>query len=362
MSQSKSEALEAGINKSRESLQRTMEALETRVSPSELFSKAMNYTRENGGDFGHNLVQTVKSNPVPVMVAAAGLAWLAVAAGQSQNQTQKSSGGMRGRVQHDGFTDSVRGDHDTLHTGLQTRSTQSDHDALAPFAAKHEQQSVESEHASIGEKAKAKAQSAMDAASDQLGSASERLHDTRDHASDTAHSFYDSAGDRMSSMKQNTADKTRHVQDKMRRNADQLSQRAGEQWERGQREAKQLWHEHPLAVGAAGVAIGALLGALVPRTEQENRLMGRTSDNLKHSLQEKADDQVEALREEGSNTMQKAIRNASETVQAVADDAAEKVQGEIKQRGRPGDSASSSAAVSKQATGRKSSESRFEPA
>jgi ElaB/YqjD/DUF883 family membrane-anchored ribosome-binding protein len=41
-----------------------------------------------------------------------------------------------------------------------------------------------------------------------------------------------------------------------------------------------LLRDNPLALGAIGIAIGALLGAALPTTEPENRLMGEASDNL----------------------------------------------------------------------------------
>ncbi|MGN2244707.1 DUF3618 domain-containing protein [Frateuria sp. GZRR33] len=47
-----------------------------------------------------------------------------------------------------------------------------------------------------------------------------------------------------------------------------------------------LLHENPLALGAIGVAIGALLGAALPTTEPENRLMGEASDHLADKAKE----------------------------------------------------------------------------
>ncbi|HLD66640.1 MAG TPA: DUF3618 domain-containing protein [Pseudomonas sp.] len=43
-----------------------------------------------------------------------------------------------------------------------------------------------------------------------------------------------------------------------------------------------LLHEQPLALGAVGIAVGALLGASLPLTRQEDRLLGATRDTLAH--------------------------------------------------------------------------------
>lgn len=49
-----------------------------------------------------------------------------------------------------------------------------------------------------------------------------------------------------------------------------------------------MTHEQPLALGAVGIALGALVGAALPRTEQENRLMGRSSERAKQKGAEMA--------------------------------------------------------------------------
>src|SRR3546814_2664080 len=43
----------------------------------------------------------------------------------------------------------------------------------------------------------------------------------------------------------------------------------------------QLLNEQPLALGAMGIALGALLAASVPPTRREDELMGQKSDELK---------------------------------------------------------------------------------
>ena len=63
-----------------------------------------------------------------------------------------------------------------------------------------------------------------------------------------------------------------------------------QQTDRAVQSYNQLLRDNPLALGAIGIAIGALLGAALPGTEPENRLMGEASDNLA----DKARDVVQA--------------------------------------------------------------------
>ena len=53
-----------------------------------------------------------------------------------------------------------------------------------------------------------------------------------------------------------------------------------------------LVNEQPLALGAVGLAIGAILGAVAPRTRMEERTMGETSRNLAEKAKEMGSEQL----------------------------------------------------------------------
>lgn len=64
-----------------------------------------------------------------------------------------------------------------------------------------------------------------------------------------------------------------------------------------------LLRDNPLALGAIGIAVGALLGAALPSTGPENRLMGEASDRLAgeamDALHSGVDEAREAMRDLG---------------------------------------------------------------
>lgn len=66
-------------------------------------------------------------------------------------------------------------------------------------------------------------------------------------------------------------------------------------WARDQ--FNQTLERNPLALGAVGVALGALVGALLPRTEQEDRMMGKASDRAANEMKQQARSAVEQARE-----------------------------------------------------------------
>ena len=70
--------------------------------------------------------------------------------------------------------------------------------------------------------------------------------------------------------------------------------------------------EQPLALGAIGIALGALLGAALPRTEQERRVLGEAS---------------ERVMEKGREMAREGYRKASQKVDAVVEAAEESFEG-----------------------------------
>ena len=62
-----------------------------------------------------------------------------------------------------------------------------------------------------------------------------------------------------------------------------------------------LQREQPLVLGAAAVACGALLGALLPNTEQEDRLAGEASDDATTRIKDAATRQAQEAKEKASS-------------------------------------------------------------
>ncbi len=74
-----------------------------------------------------------------------------------------------------------------------------------------------------------------------------------------------------------------------------------EQGERAREGFNHMLNDNPLALGAIGIAVGALMGAVLPRTEQEDRMMGGTRDHLadkaRQTAHSAADEARDTLRE-----------------------------------------------------------------
>jgi hypothetical protein len=94
-----------------------------------------------------------------------------------------------------------------------------------------------------------------------------------------------------------SADYGRQVRDQAGRLASRTKHATRHAGEVAYRQAREGYHyasdrvgeaveEYPLAVGAACLGLGLLVGLAIPETRQEDRLMGDTSDELKHKAKE----------------------------------------------------------------------------
>jgi hypothetical protein len=62
---------------------------------------------------------------------------------------------------------------------------------------------------------------------------------------------------------------------------------------------KDLSRDQPLVLAGIGFAIGAAIGASLPRTETEDRLAGETSDSFKERVRDVTEEQLEKAKSIG---------------------------------------------------------------
>lgn len=183
--------LEREIDQQRNHITELVEALGDRLSPGEMFERVLGYGKEGGREFAGNLSHTIKSNPVPALLTAAGMLWL--------------------------YTGS-RHDSDTTATGTTA--------------------------------------------------------DLGTHKPDL--------GERMQHVRQGASEKVRGV----RRTAHDAADSARDRAQRANEGFHHMLEDNPMALGAMGIAAGALLGAMLPITRKEHELMGEASDHLTREARE----------------------------------------------------------------------------
>jgi hypothetical protein len=233
--QSKSpEQIESEIRSTRRDIDRTLDALQTRLSPGQLLDQALSYAKSGGGEFATNFGRTVTQNPIPVTLLGLGVLWLMC----SQPRAQAGGNG-----QTEGFAGRARDWGDAAA------------EATGDAAATVRQWGAE---------------------------ARDRTYAAAETAQDTAREYAHAAGD--------TARRAAH-------RAEDYASAAWHQGTRAGQKAQQIIDDYPLVVGAVGLAVGALAAALLPSTRREDELMGDKADELKRAASNIVREQVEPVRE-----------------------------------------------------------------
>ncbi|WP_025109749.1 DUF3618 domain-containing protein [Pseudomonas sp. H1h] len=75
----------------------------------------------------------------------------------------------------------------------------------------------------------------------------------------------------------------------------------------------QVLREQPLVVAAAGIALGAMIGAALPTTSTEQRYLGRTSAGLVDKVKKQAQEGYEAVRDSVTKTTEQDMGRGIET-------------------------------------------------
>jgi hypothetical protein len=238
--------LEREIDQTRANMDRTLGALERKLSPGQLLDEAMGLAREHGGEFASNLGRSLKENPMPALLTAVGVVWMLA----SSNRPRSSRA-----------YDYRRDDYiDEYNDGLDQTEFRS---ADLPTSG-----TESSSWSQTAERAKSSAQGAVSGVGQRAKAAA------------------DTVGEKLSSSRE-----------AVRARFSRTSESAAAQGQRLREGVQNLFEEQPLVIGALGVALGAAIGAALPRTEQEDRLFGEIRDNAVSAIKDRGSQAYEQVRE-----------------------------------------------------------------
>jgi ElaB/YqjD/DUF883 family membrane-anchored ribosome-binding protein len=200
----------------------TLDALQRNYSPGALLDRSIDLVKEHGGELGANLGRSVKQNPVPALLTLVGIGWMMV----SQNRDTSD----RYREYDD--------DDEDVHVAYTPTALP---EGEIPGAA--DTRATPSNGGGHGVKEK-------------LGAVREKVRGARDSAKDSMRSG------------------RRRLSEGSHRAKDRAAYRA----RRARDGFENMLDEQPFVVGAVGIALGALIGAALPESEREDRMLGRARD------------------------------------------------------------------------------------
>jgi ElaB/YqjD/DUF883 family membrane-anchored ribosome-binding protein len=209
------EHLERTADRIRADLDATLDALERKLSPSQLLDRSIEYLREHGGEMAYAVGDSVRRNPVPILLTVAGIGWLIASA-------------VRKRATID----------------------------VTPAAAAD-----------------------LDDVDD--------LEDLED------------VDDLDDEMPEDSSYRERYSSPRSRFRDGMAAARA--RTRRAQYRAVSALEERPLLFGGLAVAVGALLGALIPSTEYEDKVVGQMRDRAVERAKQMGERQYQNLRSRFEN-------------------------------------------------------------
>jgi ElaB/YqjD/DUF883 family membrane-anchored ribosome-binding protein len=288
-----SEQLENEADATRGRIEDTLGELRRRLSPGLLMDDVLGFAKESGGgEFVRNLGRDVSANPLPLALMGAGLAWLMA----SQAWRPTSSTGTR----RPGFKE-----------WAERTEAMSDYDTNKTLSGRPD--------------GAGKSDSYYDKASDMAGSARDRASEMYDRARETTSDMYDRA-----------RDTTAGAYDKARDAAGTVTRSMSSALD-STRGVANFMQEQPIVLAGIGVALGAIIGAMLPTTEVEERYMGPTAQSLKDDAKEMAREQWERGKNLAEDSWDEA-KDAARRTWEDAKDEADKTWRETKDKAAQSDS------------------------
>jgi len=254
--------LERETEQKRARLAETLEELRSRATPGHLVDELTDYVRSGSGAmFVRNFREQCTSNPIAVSLMGAGLGWLLL------SSLRRGGSAPAPRVRSSSSTTRVS----------DSASRVSDH--LSGTAADMRDRTKEA-----GERLSAAAGAAMGGVSDYAEASTDAMRRSAHDARDKASGMMESAKGAVSSATESAAefyDETMSQARDMARSSTASAARMGDNVVQTAKDWTDTVREQPLVLAGLGLALGALIGATLPRSETEDEMLGRTSDQLK---------------------------------------------------------------------------------
>jgi hypothetical protein len=279
--------IEHNLERTRSRMDARLSELQEHLSPGQVLDDLMGYFRgSEGAVFGRNLMDSVQSNPLPAALTGIGLTWLMA----SSLHPQQTSGA--GKVTSTG-------------NGKPWRTVEEfdRHLRSAEEGVVRQTNEAEAAYRRRLDEAKGKA----------LGVARQ--------AEDTSESFGKRIQDSITAAKQSLTEVAHDLENKATEAAGQLggiAQSTGNQVAQGAQAVQQMGSnlfatisDNPVLLGVAALAVGALLGALIPQSEEEAALGGMAGQ-----VREAASSLAQKVVDRGGRAAQQVLEAGRDSVQA----------------------------------------------
>jgi gas vesicle protein len=256
---SASERLELEAERNRVGVAAALVELRERLRPGQLTDDVLSYAGGQTGQLLNTFGKSLAKNPVPALLIGAGIAWMFVA-------------GREGRASSDGHRRGNGYDAHNDRPGMLKRAADSVKETASDLYDRATDTASDVGD-SIADTVRAAKDRAAELGESVAGTARRAAHDTSDAASRVATETANAAS--------RAATATAHAAD----------------------DAWAFLKDQPLLLARLGLALGSAAGAVLPRTQMEDRLVGERSDRIKERGKELAADGLAAAKGFGERVL-----------------------------------------------------------
>ena len=297
-------AIERDLDRTRARLGSHLSELQDRLSPGQVLDDLMGYFRgSEGAAFGRSLMDNVRGNPLPAAITTVGLAWLMAS-------NPRSGGAVPSRVTANPLARQPiygHGDHaatmarlDAARQAVTRNASEAEHDystrldtarGQAIGLVRHTEETTES----FGERVR-HAVAAVEAA------VTGKAHDLGGQASDALGAARGAVGSLGASAQGAVQDAAAYAGGALSSGGKSVGQAGGN--------LVAAITESPVLLGALGLAAGALLGALLPHSDQEEAMLGGIAGQARDAVGKLANQGIEQGRSVANAVLEKGRESA----------------------------------------------------
>jgi hypothetical protein len=260
------------IESTRREMDRNLDALESKLTPTQLAMEAWGLFRGGSTAGASRLWRLAKQHPGPAAVIGVGLAWM----------LSENTKGSDDRAEY-GYRPGYAGAY-----GYTGRRGYSGYAGTTGY---------ETGYAGDYDEGEGRVSSALHSAGDKVSSAAGTAKDAVTGAASTAKEAVVDAASTAKDAVIGAKDRVAEAAGTAREKASELSWQARERARYRTRQARvgfwETMEERPLALGAAAIALGVVAGLMIPSTRKEDELMGETRDRLMERAKEVGEDALE---------------------------------------------------------------------
>jgi hypothetical protein len=281
-----SQQARANIDVTRQAMDRTIEAIEGKLTPGQLLMEGLSLLGKGGTTGANKLVELAREHPVPAAVIGVGVGMMI-----RDSATKKSAGGRTpaagyaaGYGYEGGFPGVTPRTYDEGPGGA-SRTVHEAKDRVVEAAQTAREAVSHTVH------------DARDTVAHAAHSAKETVGDAAHTAREKVSGAMDGAREKVAAVVDGAREKAAAVGESARDTLDSVGERGARLRERAHvqvRDAKisfwQTLDEQPLVVGAAAIAIGLVAGLLIPGTSREDEMVGEKRDEMWERAQAKGRD------------------------------------------------------------------------